>query len=81
MAQENPNMGFDPNWISFKPIRIIGKSGSEINTNLLVRNYLNKKSTVEFELNLPEKWAADFAKQRRDGKASEILKISRNRLG
>ena len=62
VAQENPNMGFDPNWICFKPIRVITKPGNEFKTNLVVRNYLNKKSTIEFELNLPDKWDADFEK-------------------
>jgi glyoxylase-like metal-dependent hydrolase (beta-lactamase superfamily II) len=58
VAQDNPNMGFDPNWISFKPIRIISKPGSEFKTNLIIRNYLKKKSTVEIELNLPNDWVS-----------------------
>jgi hypothetical protein len=55
-------MGFDPNWICFKPIRIITKPGSEFNTNLIVRNYLNKKSTIEIELNLPKNWDSQLNK-------------------
>ncbi|TFG02011.1 MAG: MBL fold metallo-hydrolase [Promethearchaeota archaeon] len=58
VAQENPNFGLDPNWICFKPIRIITKPGSEFQTNLIVRNYLSKQALLEFELNLPENWIA-----------------------
>ena len=58
VAQEDPNFGLDPNWISFKPIRIITKPGNEFKTNLLVRNYLNREVKVEFELNLPKTWQA-----------------------
>lgn len=62
VAQDNPNMGFDPNWICFKPIRIITKPGSEFKTNLIVRNYLKKKSTIEIELNLPKNWKSKIKK-------------------
>ena len=62
VAQENPNMGFDPNWISFKPIRVTKLPGSQFKTNLVVRNYLNKTSSIEVQLNLPENWDADIAK-------------------
>jgi hypothetical protein len=58
VAQENANIGFDPNWISFKPIRVISKPGKRFITNLLVRNYLNKKSTISFKVDLPAKWQA-----------------------
>ncbi len=60
VAQENPNMGLDPNWICFKPIRIIAKNHGQVNTNLQVRNYLNKYSTVKFKLNLPLYWKASY---------------------
>jgi glyoxylase-like metal-dependent hydrolase (beta-lactamase superfamily II) len=60
VAQDNANMGFYPNWICFKPIRIISKPGSEFKTNLIVWNFLKRKSTVEVELNLPKKWEAEF---------------------
>jgi len=56
VAQENPNMGLDPNWISFKPIRVITQVGKSFKTNLLIRNYLDKKVRFSFELNLPEGW-------------------------
>jgi len=59
IAQENPNMGFDPNWICFKPIRVISKPGQKVATKLIIRNYLNKKSTITYKLNLPIKWKAD----------------------
>jgi glyoxylase-like metal-dependent hydrolase (beta-lactamase superfamily II) len=59
VAQDNPNMGFDPNWICFKPIRIITKPGSECKTNLIVRNYLDKESTIEIVLNLPGNWSSE----------------------
>ncbi|MBA7637676.1 Hydroxyacylglutathione hydrolase [subsurface metagenome] len=61
VAQEDPNMGFDPNWISFKPIRVIAKQGQQIKTNLVVRNYLNRESTIDFELNLPDRWEATLS--------------------
>jgi hypothetical protein len=66
VAQENPNMGFDPNWISFKPIRVIKAPGSEFRTNLVVRNYLNKISSIEFELNLPDNWKTDIKNSKRN---------------
>jgi len=62
VAQEDANMGFDPNWISFKPIRVITAPGSQFKTNLIVRNYLNKTSSVEIELNLPDNWEAEMGK-------------------
>jgi len=62
VAQDSPNMGFDPNWICFKPIRIITKPGSVFKTNLIVRNYLKKKSNVEIELNLPKNWGSRINK-------------------
>jgi len=60
VAQEDANMGFDPNWISFKPIRVLTAPGSQFKTNLVVRNYLNKTSSIEIELNLPNNWEADL---------------------
>ena len=62
VAQEDANMGYDPNWISFKPIRVITETGSQFKTNLVVRNYLNKTSSIEIELNLPDNWEADLGK-------------------
>ncbi|TFG27709.1 MAG: MBL fold metallo-hydrolase [Promethearchaeota archaeon] len=62
VAQEDANMGYDPNWIGFKPIRVITSPGSQFKTNLVVRNYLNKTSSIEVELNLPENWEAEKAK-------------------
>jgi len=61
VAQENPNMGFDPNWICFKPIRVISKPGEKFKTNILIRNYLNKKSQLQFSLILPNNWTANPA--------------------
>ncbi|MFX0166983.1 MAG: MBL fold metallo-hydrolase [Promethearchaeota archaeon] len=63
VAQDDPNMGFDPNWICFKPIRIISKPGNTCQTNLIIRNYLEKDSIVEIELNLPEKWESEYKKE------------------
>ena len=62
VAQEDANIGFDPNWICFKPIRVLTTPGKEFNTNLIVRNYLSKQSSIEIELNLPENWIADLKK-------------------
>ncbi|MFX0138003.1 MAG: MBL fold metallo-hydrolase [Candidatus Hodarchaeota archaeon] len=59
VAQEDANMGFDPNWICFKPIRVFRGLGSKFKVNLVVRNYLNKPSSIEIELNLPDNWEAD----------------------
>ena len=56
-------MGFDANWISFKPIKIFSEPGNEFKTNLIVRNYLKKASSVEFELHLPDKWEADVVNE------------------
>ncbi len=58
VAQDNPNMGLDPNWICFKPIRIVAKPGDEFKTNLIIRNYLNKQSKLEYSVNLPDSWKA-----------------------
>ena len=58
VAQDNPNMGLDPNWIYFKPIRITAKPGENLKTDLIIRNYLNKQSKLEFNVNLPNNWAA-----------------------
>ncbi len=60
VAQDDPNMGFDPNWISFKPIRVISEPGREFKTNLVIRNYLNTTSSVQIKLNLPDNWDADL---------------------
>ena len=57
-AQENPNFGLDPNWICFKPIRIIISNQDTFSTNLKVRNYLDRTSEVYYELNLPQNWSA-----------------------
>ncbi len=56
---ENPNIGFDPNWISFKPIRIVINSEKYFNTNLHIRNYTKNKVEVKFALNLPKNWTAE----------------------
>jgi hypothetical protein len=58
VAQDNPNMGLDPNWICFKPIRVIAKPGDQFKTNLIIRNYLNKQGKLEYNLNLPDNWNA-----------------------
>ena len=75
VAQENANMGFDPNWISFKPIRVITEPGSQFKTNLIVRNYLNKQSTIEIELNLPENWKADIGESTYNIEPKTFMKI------
>ncbi|MFX1453236.1 MAG: MBL fold metallo-hydrolase [Promethearchaeota archaeon] len=62
VAQEDANIGFDPNWISFKPIRVVTSPGGQFKTNLVVRNYLNKVSSIEIELNLPNNWEAELEK-------------------
>lgn len=68
IAQENPNYGFDPNWISFKPIRVSIKPGESFITHLVVRNYSNYESILKFKLNLPKSWSA------KPSKASLLIK-------
>jgi hypothetical protein len=63
LAQDDPNIGFDPNWIHFKPIRIISQPGTTFKTNLIIRNFLDEESQVEIEINLPEKWEAEYEKE------------------
>jgi hypothetical protein len=75
VAQDNPNMGFDPNWISFKPIRIISKPGDVCKTNLVVRNFLNKESIVKIELNLPENWSSELKEESYTIKPKEFMEI------
>ncbi|MBD3342737.1 MAG: MBL fold metallo-hydrolase [Candidatus Lokiarchaeota archaeon] len=58
-AQDNPNFALDPNWICFKPIRIITMPGNTFETNLLIRNYADTQSELEFRLNIPEAWSAN----------------------
>jgi len=59
VAQENPNIGFDPNWISFKPVRIITQPGEKVEVKLRARNYLNRISEIHYKLNLPNSWKAE----------------------
>lgn len=60
VAQDNANFGYDPNWISFKPIRVEIDLGEKFTTNLRVRNYLDRKSKIEVELNIPDGWKATY---------------------
>jgi glyoxylase-like metal-dependent hydrolase (beta-lactamase superfamily II) len=75
VAQENPNMGFDPNWISFKPVRIISKPGGTCKTSIVVRNFLENESTVEIELNLPEDWTSEFKNEIATVKPKSVKEI------
>ncbi|MFW9897051.1 MAG: MBL fold metallo-hydrolase, partial [Candidatus Thorarchaeota archaeon] len=75
LAQDDPNMGFDPNWIHFKPIRIIDQPGTTCKTNIVIRNYLDKESKVEVKLNLPERWEAEYKKEISIIKPRTFLKI------
>ncbi|MHA1146687.1 MAG: MBL fold metallo-hydrolase [Promethearchaeota archaeon] len=56
VPQENPNFGFDPNWIHFKPIRIDCKLGETISTNLVIRNYLDRNVKASYKINFPLSW-------------------------
>ncbi|MFX0092181.1 MAG: MBL fold metallo-hydrolase, partial [Candidatus Hodarchaeota archaeon] len=47
VAQENVNIGVDPHWIRFKPIRVITTPGKEIITALAVHNYLDREALIE----------------------------------
>ncbi|MFX1253770.1 MAG: MBL fold metallo-hydrolase [Promethearchaeota archaeon] len=67
VAQENVNMGFDPHWIRFKPIRVITAPGKEFTTAIAVQNYLDREASIEIELNLPINWKTNL-----DGKLFTI---------
>ncbi|MFW9822804.1 MAG: MBL fold metallo-hydrolase [Candidatus Thorarchaeota archaeon] len=75
LAQDDPNMGFDPNWIHFKPVRIISQPGTTFKTNLIVRNFLDKESKVKIKLNLPEKWEAEYEKEISNIKPKTFIEI------
>ncbi len=78
IAQEDPNMGYNPHWLNFNPIRVITRVGEEFQTNLSIKNYVNKLSSVDFELNLPKGWTADMIKGSSTIEKNETKKIPIN---
>ncbi|MBD3342099.1 MAG: MBL fold metallo-hydrolase [Candidatus Lokiarchaeota archaeon] len=75
IAQEDPNIGFDPNWICFNPVRVLTKPGKKFKSNLIIRNYLNKKLKLEIQLNLPENWKTDWKFKSCNANPKEFLEI------
>ncbi|MHA1755432.1 MAG: MBL fold metallo-hydrolase [Promethearchaeota archaeon] len=75
IAQPNPNMGFDPNWIHFKPIRIDCKAGEKINANLIIRNYLDKEVIAAYKMNIPQSWNCNQPESEINIRAKSIAQI------
>jgi len=58
LPHEDPNLGFDPNWICFYPYTKRIEQGSEFETELRVRNHLARVMNARVELRLPKEWEA-----------------------
>ncbi len=59
LPHEDPNLGFDPNWIHFYPYRTLIEPGTVFETEVRVRNHLKRMMSAEIELRLPEGWQAE----------------------
>ena len=59
LPHEDPNLGFDPNWICFYPYTKKIEQGSEFETEIRVRNHLARMMNARVSLRLPEGWSAE----------------------
>lgn len=59
LPHEDPNLGFDPNWIHFYPYTKKIEHGSEFETEIRVRNHLARMMNARVSLRLPEGWSAE----------------------
>jgi glyoxylase-like metal-dependent hydrolase (beta-lactamase superfamily II) len=56
------NFGLEPSWVQIYPYQSLARPGDEIEYQIRVMNFLERETTVEIALALPEGWAADPAR-------------------
>ena len=59
LPYEDPNLGFDPNWICFYPFRTVIVPGQAFETRVKIRNHLERVMEATVSLRLPEGWRAE----------------------
>jgi len=59
LPYEDPNLGFDPNWIYFYPYSLKIKPGIEFETRVKIRNHFRQAMKAQVSLRLPESWQAE----------------------
>ena len=64
LPYEDPNPGFDPNWICFYPYCAKVRPGDEFETRVQIRNHLPRTMDASVSLHIPEGWLADPPEQR-----------------
>ena len=63
LPHEDPNVGFDPNWIHFYPYTEKIEQGCEFETELRIRNHLAGVMNATVELCLPQGWQVEPQKR------------------
>ncbi|HUU26520.1 MAG TPA: MBL fold metallo-hydrolase [archaeon] len=55
----DPNLGFDPNWVSFYPYSARIKPGVQFDTRVQVRNHYSRAMNADIELRVPAGWQVE----------------------
>jgi len=56
---DNPNLGFDPNWIRFYPYRVVVRPGTTLVAEVIVRNHRERAIEAVISLRLPDGWSVE----------------------
>jgi glyoxylase-like metal-dependent hydrolase (beta-lactamase superfamily II) len=75
IAREDPQFGTDPNWVSFYPYRILAEAGEGFETEVRVRNYLDRPVKASARLVMPAGWSADAPEKEIELAAKEFASI------